>query len=329
MERQDGRGGAVAPPTLTDAFVHRALLYRGERAYLNGLVPFISEGLEGDEGVLVATTPDKIAVLRGALGRRADAVEFVDMRIVGRNPARIIPLWSDHLERCRTQGRRARGVGEPVHGWTDENQRLECAQHEALLNVAFDGSVPWSLLCPYDADVVGAAAIEAACCTHPTITTDDAARPSERYDPTSARVALAGPPLPPAPPSADELVTHSRHLQPVRRHIAAQASRHGVDPARTADLVLAASEIVTNSIWYGGGTATVRSWADGTDFVVEISDAGHITDSLAGRRRPPVEQVGGRGLWIANVLCDLVQLRSDASGTVVRLHVGADAAGDG
>jgi anti-sigma regulatory factor (Ser/Thr protein kinase) len=28
----------------------------------------------------------------------------------------------------------------------------------------------------------------------------------------------------------------------------------------------------------------------------------------------------GRGLWIANQLCDLVQIRSSAAGSVVRMH---------
>ena len=30
--------------------------------------------------------------------------------------------------------------------------------------------------------------------------------------------------------------------------------------------------------------------------------------------------MGGRGVWLANQLCDLVQIRSGAAGTVVRLH---------
>ena len=38
---------------------------------------------------------------------------------------------------------------------------------------------------------------------------------------------------------------------------------------------------------------------------------------------PPIEQYGGRGLWIVNQLCDLVQIRSAPSGTVVRVHVHA------
>jgi len=34
---------------------------------------------------------------------------------------------------------------------------------------------------------------------------------------------------------------------------------------------------------------------------------------------PPLSTEGGRGLWLANQLCDLVQIRSAASGTAVRL----------
>ncbi|WP_425387325.1 ATP-binding protein [Embleya scabrispora] len=58
----------------------------------------------------------------------------------------------------------------------------------------------------------------------------------------------------------------------------------------------------------------------GTSFVCEIHDAGHIVDPLAGRHRPAPDQDGGRGLWMANQLCDLVQIRSTkATGTTVRL----------
>jgi hypothetical protein len=55
--------------------------------------------------------------------------------------------------------------------------------------------------------------------------------------------------------------------------------------------------------------------------ICEISDAGSIADPLVGRENPPVDRLGGRGLWMANQLCDLVQVRSGAFGTVVRLHV--------
>jgi anti-sigma regulatory factor (Ser/Thr protein kinase) len=46
-----------------------------------------------------------------------------------------------------------------------------------------------------------------------------------------------------------------------------------------------------------------------------------IGDPLAGREEPRGEQHSGRGLWIANQLCDLVQVRSYATRSVVRLHM--------
>ncbi len=40
-----------------------------------------------------------------------------------------------------------------------------------------------------------------------------------------------------------------------------------------------------------------------------------------GRERPRAEQAGGRGLWITNQLCDLVQIRSSELGTEVRMRM--------
>ena len=51
--------------------------------------------------------------------------------------------------------------------------------------------------------------------------------------------------------------------------------------------------------------------------ICELRDRGRIEDPLAGRRAPGSEQLGGRGLWIANAVCDLVQIRAGA----VRLHM--------
>jgi hypothetical protein len=42
---------------------------------------------------------------------------------------------------------------------------------------------------------------------------------------------------------------------------------------------------------------------------------------LADRERPLPDLSAPRGLWLANQLCDLVQIRSLPEGTVVRLHM--------
>ncbi|HEX6601792.1 MAG TPA: ATP-binding protein, partial [Solirubrobacterales bacterium] len=60
---------------------------------------------------------------------------------------------------------------------------------------------------------------------------------------------------------------------------------------------------------------------EGDELVCEIHDFGLIEDPLIGRERPPADQIGGRGLWIVNQLCDLVQVRSGEKGTFVRLRM--------
>ena len=59
----------------------------------------------------------------------------------------------------------------------------------------------------------------------------------------------------------------------------------------------------------------------GEMLVSEVMDRGLIEDPLAGRRRPVPGQVGGHGLWLANQVCDLVQVRATPGGNVVRMHM--------
>jgi anti-sigma regulatory factor (Ser/Thr protein kinase) len=113
-------------------------------------------------------------------------------------------------------------------------------------------------------------------------------------------------------------------LRPVRRLVSTEAARAGFTTQPISDLVLAVNEVAANSIVHGGGSGTLRVWRDGGVLVCEVSDRGHRADPLADRRRPAPGQDRGRGLWLANQLCDLVQVRSVASGTTVRLHMHRD-----
>jgi anti-sigma regulatory factor (Ser/Thr protein kinase) len=110
-------------------------------------------------------------------------------------------------------------------------------------------------------------------------------------------------------------------LTGLRELVAGHAAAAGLDPARTADLVLAVDEVAGNSLRHGGGRGTLRIWREEGSLVCEVRDAGRIEDPLAGRERPVPDRDGGRGLWMVNQLCDLVQLRSFPNGAVVRLHL--------
>jgi len=57
------------------------------------------------------------------------------------------------------------------------------------------------------------------------------------------------------------------------------------------------------------------------EVVGEVVGSGRIEDPLAGRRRPAASAVCGRGLWMVNQLCDLVELRSGPSRTTLRMHM--------
>jgi anti-sigma regulatory factor (Ser/Thr protein kinase) len=84
-------------------------------------------------------------------------------------------------------------------------------------------------------------------------------------------------------------------------------------------LVLAVNEIATNSLQHGGGQGELRVWPEDGGLVCEISDRGHITSALAGRLPPSLDGADGGGLWLANHMCDLVQIFSSSGGTAIRL----------
>jgi anti-sigma regulatory factor (Ser/Thr protein kinase) len=92
--------------------------------------------------------------------------------------------------------------------------------------------------------------------------------------------------------------------------------------AELSDLLVAVTEIAGNSLMHGGGAGTLRVWNSATGVICEVRDRGWIRQPLAGRARPTFDQESGRGLWMVNQLCDLVQVRSTPAGTVVRLHMG-------
>lgn len=296
-------------------FRHEALIYDGSAEYLAGTVPFIRAGIESGQRVLVAVGPEQAALLRLELGPDAGRVSFTDMHEVGRNPATIIPLWRDFVGAAG--GGPVRGVGEPVWASRSEEALEECRRHEALLNVAFDGGPAWDLLCPYDAAAIGDEMMEKVAHSHPCLQREGRREPSAAYDPHPD--CFAGE-LPPPAGLPEVFEFDASGLGEVRRRVAALAEEAGMGPEGAADLVTATSELAANSVTHGGGSGSLRLWRDEGRLLVEIADRGRIEDPLVGRIRPSVSQEGGRGLWLANSLCDLVQIRSGEAGTVVRLH---------
>jgi anti-sigma regulatory factor (Ser/Thr protein kinase) len=307
--------------TIRHSFRHKALFYDGADDFVRAVLPFVRGGVAAGEPVLVAVEEPKIATLREALGADAGGVEFVEMRGLGRNPGCIIPAWREFVDAHAAGGQRVRGVGEPVWAGRSHAEIAECHQHEALLNVAFDDGPPWTLVCPYDTAALAPEVVEAARRTHPIVGEGGVTRRSTAYrDP---RLDPLGGDLEPPPAHREEMTFGLDDLSAVRATTLSWAEVAGIDPERAADLVLAVSELATNSVRHGGGHGVLRSWREPGRFVCEVCDSGEIADPLAGRGLPADPRDGGHGLWLVNQLCDLVRLRSLRGGTAVRLHLDA------
>jgi anti-sigma regulatory factor (Ser/Thr protein kinase) len=317
-------------PRRRSDFRHTALLYAGGDGFLSGTVPFVREGLEREEPVLVMVPGRRIEALRSALGPDAGEVHFADMAEVGANPARIIPAWRRFVSERARQGSDLRGIGEPIWAGRSDDELVECQRHEALLNVAFGEGDPIDLLCPYDTLALPEHVIEEARRSHPTVCSSGAApyASAEYLGPEHAAAPFSAP-LPPPPESAAELGFDRETLDAVRALIVLQARDAGLSSRRSEDLMLAVNELASNSIEHGGGHGTLRIWHGPAGVVAEVADRGRIDRPLAGRERPAHDQVGGHGLWLVNQLCDLMQMRTYDAGSVVRVHVRAAGRGQG
>jgi anti-sigma regulatory factor (Ser/Thr protein kinase) len=311
---------SMSAPNPVEKFRHEALLYSGWAEFVAGTVPFIRAGMEAGESVLVVESIDKIEMLRVALGNDADAVLFADMAEVGSNPARIIPAWHEFVTRHGGSGRRLRGIGEPIWKGRSADELIECQRHESLLNVAFGHGEPWWLLCPYDTEKLDSTVIDEARRSHEYVMEQSEMRRSETFRGLEESGAPFDVPLPELATSVGEMKFGPQDLASVRYLVSRHAKASGLD-ARAEELMTAVNEVATNSIRHGGGGGSLRIWLEYAAVVCEIRDSGRFSNPLADRQRPSPIHTAPRGLWLANQLCDLVQIRNFADGTVIRLHM--------
>jgi anti-sigma regulatory factor (Ser/Thr protein kinase) len=320
-------GGAPEPSAQKGEFArdrrfhHETLFYSGEDGFLSGTLPFIVGALAADEPVLVAVSKARIELLREALSDDAARVGFTEMCVLGRNPARIIPAWRTFLQQQGLGGRPVRGIGEPIWAGRSDAELSECQRHEALLNIAFDDGQRWRLLCPYDVEALDDRVIAAACESHPFIAEAGASRASDDYTTIWDGWSPFAGTLPAPETRPEELEFTREDLGTVRGAVAAFAEDALFPRDRIDDLVLAVDELATNSVSHGGGRGRLRMWSEGATLQCEVSDRGRFVEPLVGRVQPTPQQGSGRGLWLANQLCDLVQIRSNDAGSLVRLHM--------
>jgi anti-sigma regulatory factor (Ser/Thr protein kinase) len=315
-----GEGVMSTGETARDGFRHEALFYEGLDDFVARTTPFIREGAARGEPTLVVVAANKIELLRQSLDGDADGVVFADMERVGVNPARIIPAWRAFVREHGGRGVPLRGIGEPIFPGQSPAALTECQRHEALLNVAFATSPSWRLVCPYDTASLADDVIDDALRNHPYVVNGNV-HASPTYRGLAACAAPFDAPLPDPPTDVRSLRFDFDTLPSARRLAAMYAEALGFGRGQVGDFALAVHELAANSVVHAGGTGVLRLWSDSEACIAEVADAGRIDEPLVGRIDPTDRAIGGRGLWMVNQLCDLVQIRSRPDGATVRVQL--------
>lgn len=293
---------------------HCVLLHDGPEACLEGLHAFLAHE-ETPAPVFAVVTPETYRTISAAIGAQA---AYQDVTLLGRNPARVIPAIQQFVERCGSSSR-ARVVTEQWWAQRQPAEWAELARHEALTNLAFDGHHV-EMVCLYDSRNLPAGVIDNAIKTHPCTVDASGVHLNPGFVDPAAVIELSDRSVEPPPPQVQALQVGPGRLSALRSAVHDRAAREGLPNGRVEDLVLAANELATNVVRHGEGNGELRMWTDDSWLVCEVVDAGRVEDPFAGRRPPPAGDTTGRGLWMVNQLCDLVEMRSNPAGTSVRLR---------
>jgi anti-sigma regulatory factor (Ser/Thr protein kinase) len=313
------KGEASAPH---EGFVHSALIYGSDDAFMEVAQPFVEQGVLAGEPTLVAVQGRNVENLRSALGGEPPGVTLL-----------AVEEWYETSARTRDKSRRwvteragsgrARLMGEPMWAVGSEAKVRDWARHESVTNVAFaDLSV--TAICPYDSRVLPAEIVEHAEHTHPQLAGPDELSENTSYeDPHDFCRRLNSSVRRPEGEPTCVVEFNLADLRMLRRIVTSMAVASGIPGSRADELALAVNEIASNAVVHGRPPACLRIWQGSDELICEVSDAGDgIKDVLAGQLTPPLEGIGGRGIWLSRMLCDAVEIRNGV-GCTVSIHATA------
>jgi hypothetical protein len=300
------------------SYRHEAFLWRDASDFTASLVAFIRDGLEAGEPIMVAVTPQHVEWLRDALDGQSDQVEFFDIWELGRNPAQLIPAWQQFLDTRSERIHPVRGIGEPIWPGRRPEELLESQLHEALLNISVDPEIPFWLICPYDAETLSAAVVEEAHRSHPVIVDAVSYQGSARYAGREHADSMFATDLPQLAGQSTTTVFTAHSVSRLQSYIRLELHWAGLHADKAARLAAATQWLALSSLHRGATEVTIQIWDRRNAWICEVTDGTTVRDVLLGRRMPSNHD--HEGLWHANQLCDLVQIRSSSTGTHVRVH---------
>jgi anti-sigma regulatory factor (Ser/Thr protein kinase) len=307
---------------------HEAAFYASDDEFRQLIVPFVEEGLDAGEPVIIGYDERKSTLLRGWLPSSCMVTYITDADLYA-TPAGAIAnyrkLFAQHVADGAHQIRIAGDVPHADNvgrfgGWD---------RYESAVNTVW-GEYPVRSVCLYDAATVSTEVRDVVERTHPRLlSATGERRANRRFEDSSIFVGL---------PATLDVIEASAPLVEISNATAAQA-RHAVrrvgsnelDENTLSDLVLAVSEAVTNALVHGKPPTLVQIWTEADRVVIHVWDSGQgpthrhaglipVTDSVRG---------AGLGLWLVHQLDVDVDLMPAPDGFTIRLRADRATPGQG
>ena len=299
----DGRG-----------LVHHGLLHPPSADLADILAPLIAQRLAREQSVLTALAPATTAKVQSRLPTLA-GLHTTDASELYRHPGQVLAYYAGWI-RQTSPGEPVMIIAAPDPGSDDPYRAAQWMHIDALTSHAL-ASCNLTLVCAYPYDPATATAVRQA---HPSLL-NGAVSPNP--DHLQAEQFLARYPLPPpselGQPDVTHILDHLSQLAELRQVVHHHVAGAGLTADRSADFVLAVTEVATNALEHGVPPATVCLWTSSTSITCQITDHGHVAQPLAGLLPPPANQCRGRGLWMAHQLCDQLYLWPQPA--TIRLHM--------
>jgi anti-sigma regulatory factor (Ser/Thr protein kinase) len=282
-------------------------------------VPYVREGLDRGETVMVVVSAEANDVLRAALGDDASRVRWQGGDV---SYGRLGVMFEGFRRFLAEQ--RAAGVAMRLLAQNDKvgspGRIAAYLRFEAMANEVYRPyGYHWA--CLYDTRSYSTQTLRHISQVHPRLLQHGGREVSNGayLEPGKYMMQSGPPPPPPAAVQLDFTLTGPAELVTTRRllHRWAHNYRTGGDPDA---VVIAVGEAVTNALQHGTAPVHVRAWTANGLARVHVHDRGPAAiPATAGYHRPPPDLDRGYGLWVARQLADVVTTHSDHTGTVTAL----------
>jgi anti-sigma regulatory factor (Ser/Thr protein kinase) len=310
-------------------FTHGVLVADGDERLRELLAGQIRRSVAGGQEVVLVVGPRIRALLAGALSGLDGAVQW-------REPAAFAQRLGFAFESLRKLLADRRARTHPVHLITESDLTAHTEPdlpfdraagylaYEAVRNDAYaaDGC---SMTCLWDSRQHSLSVIAGVRAAHPFELTEAGWRHNPGFLPPAAFLARQDPvPMPPAPAEVEQDVLLDRvgQLRELRSALLSWAVGCGFSREAGDDVIVAAVEVATNGLFHAASAVRVRAWRDQATLIVQCDDhGGKPIPATAGYYRPAsLTTPGGRGLWLARQLADVVTVDSEPGCTRVRLY---------